>query len=240
LGKDSDPMKRKMYLIIAIVLALMLALSACATNNQTSLEEQLKEKDEKIATLENEKRELEEKIEELEGNKGDESSEADLLKRALHVIELIGNKDMENLSNYVHPTKGLRFSPYDFIDAKSYVVFTKEEVAKLNENTKVYTWGNYDGTGEPIKLSFNDYYEKFIYDVNFANPHMIGNNTIIGKGNTISNIEEVYPDGNFIEFYFSGIDPKYEGMDWRSLKLVFEQENGVWYLVGIIHSQWTI
>ena len=233
-------MKRKMYLIIAIVLALMLALSACATNNQTSLEEQLKEKDEKIATLENEKRELEEKIEELEGNKGDESSEADLLKRALHVIELIGNKDMENLSNYVHPTKGLRFSPYDFIDAKSYVVFTKEEVAKLNENTKVYTWGNYDGTGEPIKLSFNDYYEKFIYDVNFANPHMIGSNTIIGKGNTISNIEEVYPDGNFIEFYFSGIDPKYEGMDWRSLKLVFEQENGVWYLVGIIHSQWTI
>jgi (p)ppGpp synthase/HD superfamily hydrolase len=29
-------------------------------------------------------------------------------------------------------------------------------------------------------------------------------------------------------------------MDWRSLRLVFEKKNDIWYLVGIIHDQWTI
>jgi len=233
-------MKRKIHLVIATILTLTLVLTACATGEQTSLEEQLKEKNEKIADLEDEIKDLQDKIEELQSSKKEDISEDELLEVALDVIELIRDKDMESLSNYVHPEKGLRFSPYDFIDTKNHVVFTKDEVATLKENTKVYTWGNYDGSGEPIQLSFNDYYDEFIYDVNFANPHMIGNNTIIGKGNAVSNIDEAYPNGKFIEFYFSGIDPKFEGIDWRSLKLVFEQEDGVWYLVGIIHSQWTI
>jgi hypothetical protein len=29
-------------------------------------------------------------------------------------------------------------------------------------------------------------------------------------------------------------------MDWRSLRLVFEEQGGSWYLVGIVHDQWTI
>jgi hypothetical protein len=29
-------------------------------------------------------------------------------------------------------------------------------------------------------------------------------------------------------------------MDWRSLRLVFMQDGGTWYLAGIIHDQWTI
>jgi (p)ppGpp synthase/HD superfamily hydrolase len=29
-------------------------------------------------------------------------------------------------------------------------------------------------------------------------------------------------------------------MDWRSLRLVFEKKDDIWYIVGIIHDQWTI
>jgi hypothetical protein len=29
-------------------------------------------------------------------------------------------------------------------------------------------------------------------------------------------------------------------MDWQSLRLVFEETAGNWYLVGIVHDQWTI
>ena len=29
-------------------------------------------------------------------------------------------------------------------------------------------------------------------------------------------------------------------MDWGALKLVFQQIDGNWYLVGLIHSNWTI
>jgi (p)ppGpp synthase/HD superfamily hydrolase len=43
-----------------------------------------------------------------------------------------------------------------------------------------------------------------------------------------------------VEYHFSGFDPKYEGMDWRSLRLVFEEKDNIWHLVGIIHDQWTI
>jgi hypothetical protein len=43
-----------------------------------------------------------------------------------------------------------------------------------------------------------------------------------------------------VEYHFSGFDKKFEGMDWASLKLVFENSNNEWYLVGIVHDQWTI
>ena len=56
----------------------------------------------------------------------------------------------------------------------------------------------------------------------------------------INNIKEAYPNGQFVEFHITGLEPKYEGIDWRSLKLVFEDVNGTLYLVGIIHSEWTI
>jgi len=29
-------------------------------------------------------------------------------------------------------------------------------------------------------------------------------------------------------------------MDWRSLKLVFKEKDGNWYLVGVVHDEWTI
>jgi hypothetical protein len=29
-------------------------------------------------------------------------------------------------------------------------------------------------------------------------------------------------------------------MDWESLRLVFVQEDGAWWLVGIVHDEWTI
>ena len=101
-------------------------------------------------------------------------------------------------------------------------------------------WGHYDGSGEPIELNFNDYYERFIYDADFANPQVIGNDVAVSYGNAIDNTKEIYPNSHFIELHFKGLDPKYEGMDWRSLKLVFEQEDGKWYLVAIVHGEWTI
>jgi len=228
-------MNRKAFLVIAIILIAATALTACAAKDNTSLEDQkLKEKDEEIARLQEEKEQLENKIEELNKNK------SNLLSRTIDVIELLKEKDMEGLSEYVHPTKGLRFSPYAFVDVKTDQVFTKEEVAKLGENTEVYTWGNFDGSGDPIKMNFNDYYNRFVYDKDFANPHIIGNNTEVGKGNTINNIHDVYTEGHFIEFHFTGFEDQYEGLDWRSLILVFEQHEGQWYLVGIVHNEWTI
>lgn len=238
-------MKRKTSLITISALLLALILSGCAP--YANPEDELKAKDNVIATLEEEKQELEDKISGLE-EKIAALEEAEpvpdlqnsMISTALEVVQLLNDEDMAGISTYVNPTEGVRFSPYGNVNVSSDQVFTAVQVAGLMTDTQVYTWGSYDGSGEPINLNFADYFEEFVYDEDYENPHMIGNNVVIGHGNSLINIDSAYPDGVFAEFHFTGFDPQYEGIDWSSLRLVFEEDNGTWYLVGIIHDQWTI
>lgn len=161
-------------------------------------------------------------------------------KRSMDVLTAIKDFDLEKLADAIHPDKGVRFSPYGYVDVKNDVVFTTEEVKNLAADSKTYIWGHYDGSGEPISLNFSDYHKKFIYDVDFVNAEQVGYNKTLGYGNSLNNSFDVYKNSIIVEYYFSGFDPQYEGMDWRSLRLVFEKKDEAWYLVGIIHDQWTI
>lgn len=230
-------MKRKSILVVSLMLTFLILLSGCRANNTSGDELKLKieEKDKRIAELEDKIKNLESQ---LDSSKAADSE--DLLFKTVEIVNLIKDKDFNKLADYVHPTKGLRFSPYDNIDVETSKVFTADELKNLINDDKIYLWGHYDGSGEPIELSFQDYYERFIYDADYANPQIIGNNVAVSYGNAIDNTKEIYPNSHFIELHFKGLDPKYEGMDWRSLKLVFEQENGIWHLVAIVHGEWTI
>lgn len=159
--------------------------------------------------------------------------------RAIEVIQALKNRDLEALAAVIHPEKGVRFSPYSFVGSED-LLFSREQIPGLWVDLTVYRWGNYDGSGMPIELTFEGYYLEFIYDVGFARPHMVGFNTTIGHGNTVNNVSEAYPGAVVVEFHFPGFDPKYEGLDWRSLRLVLEQVNGTWFLVGVVHDEWTI
>lgn len=230
---------KRLSIFTIILLILSLAITGCLQNpidksdaSKDNNEIELKEKDKKIV-------ELEQKIKELETNVNQVSSNS-IISKAIDIIELIKDQDMNGLSQYIHPTLGVRFTPYFYVDTQTDQVFTSSQVVDLMQNTQVLKWGVYDGSGEPIDLKFSDYYDKFIYDQDFANPEFIGNNVAIGRGNIIDNVTAAYPNGHFIEFHFSQIDPQYEGIDWESLRLVLEEHNNIWYLVGIIHGQWTI
>lgn len=243
-------MKGKFIKLISIALVLTFVLSACGTGAPVTetpeetikLEEQIKEKDTKIGELEIKVKDQEDIIKKLEANSNQAPvvSSNNLIIFAMNVLDSIKNNDMNTLSTFVHPTNGLRFTPYENIDLQNDKVFTAAQVAGLANDTQIYTWGNYDGSGDPIDLNFNDYYNLYIYDEDFINPHIIGNNVAIGKGNMINNIDTEYPNAEFIEFHFTGFDQQYEGIDWSSLRLVFEDVNGTPYLVGIVHGQWTI
>lgn len=228
-------MKKRNYLWL-LVLILALTMTGCTSGGTdksiADLEQQLKNKDAEIS-------QLKQKIEDLEAGLNNSAS-TNLLSTAVNVVELIKSRDMTGLSQYVHPAQGLRFTPYFYIDTQADQVFTAQEVAGLLQNNQVLHWGNYDGSGDPIDLKFSNYYDLFVYDQDFANAEIIGNNVAIGKGNTTDNIAQAYPNGSFIEFHFPQIDPQYQGMDWKSLRLVFEDLNGTWYLVGVVHGQWTI
>jgi hypothetical protein len=168
-----------------------------------------------------------------------ESPAVDLETASVQVINALAEKDMAKVANYVQPEMGVRFSPYGFV-REEHQVFLPDELAALVGSDQVYTWGAYDGTGDPIELTFDAYYQEFVYSSDFANPEQMGVNERIGQGNTINNIGEFYPGSSFVEYHFSGFDEEYEGMDWESLRLVFVQEDGTWWLVGIVHDEWTI
>jgi hypothetical protein len=162
-----------------------------------------------------------------------------LEETAAQVIQALAQKDMTAAAEFVHPEMGVRFSPYAYV-REEHQVFMPDEIASLEGSEETYLWGQYDGSGEPIELTFDDYYEKFVYSADFANPEDMAVNARIGQGNTINNIQDFYPDSSYVEYYFSGFEEQYGGMDWESLRLVFVQEDGAWYLVGVVHDEWTI
>jgi hypothetical protein len=156
------------------------------------------------------------------------------------VINAISTKDSKTISEFVHPVKGVRFTPYTYVSLEDDVVFSKEEMENFFENQNVYQWGYYDGIGEKISLTPGEYYEKFIYSEDFINAEEIGYNEVLSSGNMIENQFKVYENAIVVEYYFPGFNPDYDGMDWKSLRLVFEEYEDGWKLTGIIHNQWTI
>ncbi|MDO8499208.1 MAG: hypothetical protein Q7S66_00935 [bacterium] len=163
-----------------------------------------------------------------------------IANRAQEVILAIKNKDSAKLATFVHPNLGVRFSPYTYVSTTKDLIFKAPQLQNIFSDTTKYSWGNFDGSGLPIELTFKAYYQRFIYDEDFANAKEIGYNQIIGQGNMLNNNAEVYPNAITVEWNFPGINQQYGGMDWKSLRLVFEYDGVMWYVVGVIHDQWTI
>lgn len=203
-----------------------------------NLNKELTEQSSKITALEDDITALNLSLETID-NASTESSTT-LLGASLDVLDALSNEDMTVLSTLVHPTLGVRFTPYGYIDLSNDLVFTSSAIPTLLADTTLYTWGAYDGSGEPINLTTTDYFDAYVYDEDYLNPHMIGLNNTIGTGNSLINITTVYPTASFVEFHFTGFDPQYGGIDWSSLILAFENVGGDWKLIGIIHNQWTI
>lgn len=155
------------------------------------------------------------------------------------VIGALQANDLAKVATYVHPVQGLRFSPYSYINPED-LVFTAEVLPGLLDDPQIHNWGIYDGSGLPIDLAFSDYYAQFVYSADFANADQVAYNQFIGTGNMINNLTDFYPGAEFVEYHFKGFDKQYKGLDWQSLLLVFSYEGGTYYLVGIVHAQWTI
>jgi hypothetical protein len=91
-----------------------------------------------------------------------------------------------------------------------------------------------------MRLSFAEYYKRFVYDRDFArSPEISYNNQQDARGNTHDNSRGEYPDAIIVEFHFPGSEDS-EGIAFRVLRLVFEQYRDAWYLVHIVHDEWTI
>lgn len=163
--------------------------------------------------------------------------------RARNVILALKGRNMARLSQFVHPVEGLRFSPYNYVrtEKKGDRVFTRRQVRVLFADKKRYLWGEDDSSGDPIRMTFARYYRHYVFDHDFSGAKQVTyNGETRGGGTIISNIREVYPQAIVVKYHFDGFEEKYGGMDWKSLWLVFGKKGSSWYLIGIVHGEWTV
>lgn len=154
------------------------------------------------------------------------------------VITALSNRDLKKLSQFVHPVNGLSFSPYAYVEVDVNMVFSFEELQELDDSTTIFTWGVYDGSGLPIRLSFWDYFDQFVYNRDYITIDIVGYNEVIGEGNSIINHQTVYPEGIYVEYHAPAQDPY--GVGWDSLRMIFQTYQGEWYLRALIHDGWTV
>lgn len=158
---------------------------------------------------------------------------------AAQILSAIKAKDMQTLADFAHPTNGVRFTPQTHVEPGTDLTFQAADIANFMEDTQIYTWGIADGSGEPIDMTFSQYYDRYVFDHDFTQAPQVNWNEPFDRGTIIDNAHEAYPDAEIVEYHFPGFDPQYGGMDWASLRLVLEQEGDVWHLVGIIHDRWS-
>ena len=174
---------------------------------------------------------------------------ADLRSAAGEVVAALAERDFARLAGLVHPQQGVRFSPYAHVDPDHQAVLTPDDLRAAARGARLERdWGRYDGTGRPIHLSFQEYVDRFVDDAPYAAAGQVAVDTRQGAGTALDDAKQAYPGGRIVEYHMPGTDPRSGGLDWKSLRLVFEEgsgeagggEAGRWYLVAVIHDQWTI
>jgi len=162
------------------------------------------------------------------------------LEFADQVVAALQARDMAKLATLADPVAGVQFSPYAYIEVKKAVVLTAEQLTNaLFDSNQTYVWGSFDGSGMEMKLTFADYFQKFVYDKDYVKLGKKAENKLLQTGNTQDNIKEAYPKASFVEYNVPGTDANM-GMDWSSLRIILIPDGNSWRLVGIVHDGWTI
>lgn len=172
----------------------------------------------------------------LTPNKVDKTSELSKINKTL--VWAIRDKNYKTFSEYIHPTKGLRFSMYGFVNIEEDKIFSKDDFIKHLPSNILFTWGKQDGTGNPFRATVKEYFSKWVYPKDFANAKVTVNQ-FQAEGNSLNNLKEIYPESDFVENYIKGTVENSE-LDWKTLRFVFEELDGKYYLVGLINDQWTV
>jgi len=163
-----------------------------------------------------------------------------LLNTACAALRAIQQRDYASLAAWIHPERGVTFTPYSTVNVNSDLNFNPSQVKKFAGDTNRYVWGTVPGTGDLIQMTPEEFVSRYIFGADYTQASKIGIDKINISGNALENVTEVYSDCRFVEFTFPAVEAGGQGQDWNSLKLVFAPSETKWYLVALIHSQWTV
>ena len=166
-------------------------------------------------------------------------SQQTLKQQALRIQRALANKDFARITDDIHPTRGVRFSMYAYVRPESDKVFSRAQYAQYLQQSKIrFTWGERDGSGEPLIIPLPEYLDTWVKAKTF-NDATLSVNEFQKSGNSINNLNKIYQNSDVVEFYYKGSD-EYSGLDWRVLRLVFDEYQGKRYLVAVVNDQWTV
>lgn len=250
---------KKISAILFFLLMIVLVLSGCKgfivekTNINpcepcdqiiNELEQELVDSREEIETLQLRIQKLQTDLLRSVGDDGqpwenlpDAEQRAILEKLALEIIGLVENQNFEALSTYAHPEKEVRFSMYLYVDEFRHPVFSREQVASFGKDETVYYWnsGKYFGDG-CYEDTVANHWTRYISP---KNPEPAWRMLLEGEkhnSDSIDNFWLIYPEGYHIDFCREGETV----LAWKLLRFGFEiAEDGNYYLIVIIHDEWT-
>ncbi len=167
----------------------------------------------------------------------DPTTASAVIARANEVLAALKARDGVKLAALADPVKGVRFTPYPYVRTDKDVLLSAAELARAFADPQLRTWGFTDGRGDPIHLTFADYVGQYAYDRDYLARAEVSVDRVNGDTNSIDNTKVVYPAATLVQFYQPSSP---NTIDWRAVRLLFEQRSGTWYLVGIVHGEWTI
>ncbi|MCL1914665.1 MAG: hypothetical protein FWG10_12520 [Eubacteriaceae bacterium] len=168
-----------------------------------------------------------------------DEGEQEVMELAEQVLELLKNKEWGALGSLTHYDQGLTFSPYGWVDFNGAVVLGVGDVKALDYYNEILVWGAYDGSGEPIEMAFDAYYDVFIFDKDYTQAPLRSVNRIISTASADTNYRVFGDNAQFVEFHFPGEGEESE-FAWSSLRLIFVPYGDDLYLAGIVHDAWGI
>ena len=175
------------------------------------------------------------------GTVTEKHGENSVIATANAVLDALEQQDGKRLAALAHPQKGVRFSPSASVDLKVDRVFSRDQIERFWTDRSIYLWGYADGSGDPIMRTPAQYWREYILTRDFRQASSVTVNDDQASGNTVNNVVAVYPGATRVEYYIKpSTRDSVEQLDWTALRLVFEQVDGSWFLVGVILDQWSV
>ncbi len=239
---DNDKKNKQIITVLIIVLIGLGGYSACKKQDKNKFHDDsytvriakdtdISEESLQPAGKQNELRVLDQNID-------PESAKKNIKERTKTVINLLSNKNMEAFSRFVHPTKGLRFSPVPVVHLGFSKLFSAKTIKTFFSDKKIYKWATYSATHEPVELTPSEYYQKYIYDQDFALSKYISYNTVHESipYSDISNINENYKNAIIVEYFLGPNNTITERYDNPFLRIYYEKYNNEYYVTVITHN----
>lgn len=104
----------------------------------------------------------------------------------------------------------------------------------LAVSDKVILWGYEPGSGMPIRLTFRQFFDKYLNHP-YATEGKVSVDTTLCRGNTPFNFQDVFDKGaHFVEFCIPGSE-KYDHLDWHAVRFIFVGDS----LLAVVHDSWS-